>query len=166
MAFRMLALDLATSVGWTAGEAIGGGLGPLETIADGFKPEVGGVRSFEGNSRAVLFDHYQSWVRRMLAEHMIDGIIFESPMLSRGKTTVQTARILMGLCGLTEMLLPQRYVRWMREGKPQEVRKHFLGERMAKKPDVIAACRARGWIPADHNHADAMALFSYGCTLI
>jgi len=41
---------------------------------------------------------------------------------------------------------------------PAAIKKHATGNGAAKKPDMIAAVRARGFAPADDNEADAIAL--------
>lgn len=43
-----------------------------------------------------------------------------------------------------------------------QIKKHWTGKGNAKKPEMIAEAEARGFIPVDDNHADALAILAYG----
>lgn len=167
MTFRCLSLDTGTATGWAVGDISAGVQGALDVAASGWKAEASGTKQFASDiSMARFFCDYEAWLKRMLAEYQPHGIIFESPLLSQN---LNTARKLLGICALIQMLGPKRYTDWLHEAKPSEVRKHFCGNSPRKRVDakaaVIAACRQRGWPTRTEDEADALALWSYSAVL-
>lgn len=71
----------------------------------------------------------------------------------------------MAMAGIAEMLADQRGIRWRAVAQPAAVKKHWTGRGNAKKPDMIVACRQRGWEVKDDNEADALAIWDLGCAL-
>lgn len=97
--------------------------------------------------------------------HLIDRfrpttVIFESPILSP-KTHIYTARKLMGLAGLTEMICQNWDIRCL-EASAVEARKAFLGDSGGKRDEAkrrcVSMCRALGVIVENDDEADAVAL--------
>lgn len=153
---RILALDLATRVGWatwSADRGVGSGVKVLPTTGE----DVG---RFVGT--------YMQWLDDTLALDARDLVVFEAPWIGP-QTSQDTARKLLGLAVGTEVVCWRRGLRCLEQSVPA-VRKHFVGNgrlpRREAKAAVIAACRARGWTPKDDNDADALALLDYAAHLL
>ncbi len=159
---HILALDLARVTGWACGRP-------------GDVPRSGSVvLAREGYSTAAVLCGCRDFLTGFLIEHpTVQLVVFESPlipMFRKGQTTIATIRQLMGLCAVVEELLYSKTGYDVREARVADIRTHFLGSNKHKREQAkrltIAACRARGWTPADDNAADALALWDYQATLL
>lgn len=143
----ILALDLATNLGWCVG-------------AVDRKPDFGTHKlpsTGEDIGRfALAYDH---WLRTVLVKHQPALVIFESPILPR-VTQLMTMRKLTGLAYHTEMVCSHQKVR-CEEAMQQSVRKFFTGRGNAKKADTIACAQRYGFDVQDDNAADAIAVFAW-----
>jgi Holliday junction resolvasome RuvABC endonuclease subunit len=162
----ILALDIATNLGWAWGYAPKHGPATaLEAAAAAPAQPASGVYRVRGDSLGEFLADYERWLGLVLDERQPGGLMFEAPILGKF-TAFATARKLMSLAGLTELVAHRRGIPWVREAQPSTVKKHFTGSGKAKKPDMEAACLQRGWTFADDNEADALALFSYACSVV
>ena len=143
---KILALDLATHTGWACGDADG---------EPRFGVKVIGKPGEEIGKFASLFDE---WFFHFVAEEEPRMIVFESPILA-AKTTPATARKLMGLAFLTE-LVAYRWGIECREVHLQQVKKFMTGNGRADKAAMIAAARGHGWLVNDDNAADALGVWA------
>ncbi|QPC87095.1 hypothetical protein GA830_10345 [Mesorhizobium sp. NBSH29] len=103
----------------------------------------------------------------------MDILVIEAPLPGshvQGKTTIQTATILMGLPAVIEFMAYQLKVYEQHRVLLSSVRKHFIGKGGLQgdvaKPLVWRKCLALGWIQPDdtdlsHDRSDAIAVWSY-----
>ena len=167
-----LGLDLSTHCGFAfAGpEALAAWPrcgSPLELAAAGAFPEVlSGTWEIGCPSHAETFSAFRARLGSFFLEHKPSMIWFERPLFSGQHKGNAAAVLAFGLAALTEevaitgrKLLGPTLVRSV---AISTVKKHFAGSGKAKKPDMIAAARSRGWSPGDDNEADALAVLSYG----
>lgn len=154
----ILALDLATRVGWALVEPTAvaawpvgllGAAGPVDGVICGsfLINEGKGPRGRKGIS-------FSRWLDDMLSSHQVGVVAMESPVLSR---TMDAARIAYGLAFLVELVSAHRDCAVI-EVAPATVKKHFAGNGRADKTQMIERCRQRGWSPADADAADALAV--------
>lgn len=150
----ILSLDIATLTGWA--------VGPV-----GAEIPISGCQriTHPGADLAVTFHKFDHWLADLITVHDPSLIVFEAPVPRQNVHGFQTARKLLGLAAVCELVAYQREVE-CREAAVQTVRKHFCGNGRADKQDVIARCVARGWNVTDDNEADALALWDYACAEI
>ena len=142
---RVLALDIATSVGWAVGQD--DTHGTIERVDHGTLDLSGFAHDF-GQMSAC----FSLWVADMLTEHApklvaMERIGFAGPNNYR-------------LCGLlwdAHRVCSIRGVKRI-EYTPQQVKKRATGSHKAKKPEVVAAMRQCGFRPDNDHEADAIAL--------
>jgi Holliday junction resolvasome RuvABC endonuclease subunit len=112
-------------------------------------------------------------VRRWAETHGPDLVFIEQPMDPAALVKVgATAETILSLNGYVAVVLGELHdlgIETMMLPR-QSVLKHFVGRaRFAKKDDGKRACAARcqqlGWPVANHDEADAVALWDYGCSL-
>lgn len=158
----VLALDLATQAGWARG-------------FPGADPLCGTIRfASEGASHGAIAAGAITWLADYLAiPPKPDVIVYEATLPSAfkiGKTTAHTTRVLNGLCFILEGVAHLRGVYDIRFAKVDDVRRHFIEgipcARGEQKAAVVSKCRSLGWAPQDDNAADALALWSFQCSLI
>lgn len=155
----ILAIDCGTVLGWTCGPP-------------GAEPEYGSHRVAAGGCAIGEFlDNYEQWLLRQVVDRRPHCLIFEAPIMTSGKTSIDTARKLLCLAGITEKVGYQRRVPMVREAANPTVCKFFTGRgRWAssdeKKRITVEVCRRLGWDPPDHNSADGLALWSFACSLL
>ena len=171
----VLALDLATTLGWASGP-VGG------------KPVSGKLRLGDKNAtRAEKFAHLMRFLNDRLKVERPRLVVIEEVLnprvLLRVGATLDTAKTLYGLPAVAEAVLRIRGVPRIEFVNVQNVRAHFVGQRRFKdetdpetgkkiksrdnaKAAVINACRLRGWAVESHDEADAIATWSYGCMLL
>src|SRR5690606_34904388 len=84
------------------------------------------------------------------------------PVLGNSGGKVFTSELLIGLAFMAGVVAASRRVRFER-GHVQQVRRHFLGQGRPSNPKraVMDRCRLLGWPVADHNCADAAALWCW-----
>lgn len=157
----LLTLDLATTMGWSAG--------PVGEI-----PRTGALRlAPPGASPGEVGRGFLRWFSdfRKLEPECRD-CWFEAPFDPRhmgAKTNASTARILIGLAFAAEMLAEASGMRVV-EAHVNEVRKHILGHGRWKKdeakPLIQAAMVERGIAFSDDNAADAAAIHVYASAVL
>ncbi len=156
----ILALDLATTIGWAWGPLSDPAPSDLE-VAAGFKCEQpkGGVHSLaihEKTGRRMHF--YKKWLDETIQVFQPTIIVFEAPIPKQ--INANTARILLGMIGITDAIaLEQTNVVY--EIKVSDNKIHATGKGNASKGDMILAARNKGWKIQDDNHADALWLLDY-----
>lgn len=148
----ILALDLATVLG----VAIGPAGGKPRAVPHRIAPPETAIGPF--------LSRYADWLADQITTHDPAVIIFEAPIMTAGKTSIDTARKLMNLAGLTDMIGWRREVPRVFEADSSTVCKAFTGrgryeDRGGKKRAVMEACARLGWEAADDNAADALALW-------
>lgn len=144
---RIACLDLAT----VTGHAVG---------LPGEKPRSGTVRIADGGARLGYFlMKFNEWLMDWIAVHSPNLIYYEAPILRAGETTPETILKLNGLAALTACIAEI----WGIQSAPMNnmtVKKFFAGSGRAQPVDMVRACHARGWHPADDNEADALGMFA------
>lgn len=143
----LLTLDLATNLGWT--------LGPETDPA--FRHGSHRLPS-TGEDIGAFATAYDLWLRERLFGG-VDYVVFEAPVLPR-ETSLATVRKLSGLAWHTEFRCTMMNIR-CEEASNTSVKKFVAGHGFAKKNDMLAAIRARGYEVADHDEADAIAVRLY-----
>lgn len=145
----ILALDIATITGWA--------IGPINATA----PLNGSHRiAAPGADIAYTLVKFERWLLDFLTVKTPSLVVFEAPVPRSAAHGFQTARKLLGLIAVCELVCFRSGIQ-CREAAIQTVRKHFCGNGRADKEAVQAMCAARGWAFADDNAADALALWSY-----
>lgn len=143
---KILALDLATRLGWACGRPDG-------------EPSYGTkVLPSTGEDIGRFAEAYNEWLLDMITLESPGLVVFEAPILA-GQTTLTTARKLTGLAWHTEFVCRLREIRCA-EHHLQSVKKFFAGSGRADKAAMIAAARRQGWDPKDDNAADALGLWA------
>lgn len=166
----VLALDLATNVGWAFGNTEQGPAPTDLELASGVTPP-----EFISNSHRIakpkcplgqFFDAFEVFLSDLITVNNPEFLIFEAPWVGP-KTHQDTARKLMGLACFTEYVALKKGIHEHKvfETNNRLVRTHFIGGnsggRDVIKQKTIAACKARGWRPVDDDAADALALLDY-----
>ena len=147
---RILALDLATRLGWAYGSAREGD--PVSGYWD--LPKT-------GDDIGPFAKAFDEWLRSMITEAQPHVICFEAPMPTQaGRSTLTTTIKLQGLCWHCEYVascvgVPARQV------PAATWKKVFTGSGAAKKPDVIKAAFSRGLRVSDNNQADALGVWFF-----
>ena len=154
----ILALDLASQTGWAIGK-------PGDT------PTHGTIRfASPGASHEAIFCKAMDWMMGMTRG--IDLVVWEAPMptsFNRGRTSADATTILYGLPAVIGAIAYKHGIYDIRKAGARDVRRHFLGcnpQRKTAKTMVKSQCRKMGWHVSDDNEADALALWSYMCSLI
>jgi Holliday junction resolvasome RuvABC endonuclease subunit len=162
----LLALDIATKTGWCYGRVPLRGATAIEAASSPpARPESGVLRVMtEAGGVGHFLAEFHFRLTRLLYDKRPAGLIIEAPLMPK-MTSYETVRKLMSMAGIAEMLADQRGIRWRAVAQPASVKKHWTGKGNAKKDDMIAACRQRGWWVADDNEADALAIWDLGCHL-
>lgn len=141
---NILALDLATALGWAVNP-------PHEEPDFGteFLPST-------GKNVGAFIAAYDRWLRGTIEIQKPALVIYEQPSLF-AKSTPDTVIKLNGLATHTEWLCHRKDIP-VRSANPSQLKKFFTGSGKAKKPDMVAAARRRGWLVRDDNQADACAV--------
>ena len=143
----ILALDLASTVGWAAESQ-----GAIQY----------GSRQFDITDFGGLCWRFEKWLADMILEHEPGIVAIERPFYRGAGSTVYLlggmAFVAQGVAYGHELERREQPVmsilRWL-AGKVR------LGPRTATKAAVIEAVRRRGYQPEDDNQADALALLLY-----
>ncbi|GER08805.1 hypothetical protein GCM10007972_24570 [Iodidimonas muriae] len=140
----ILALDLGTVAGWAIRTADG-------TIVSGtvsFRPS-----RYDGGGMRYL--RFRSWLDRLASEAGgIGSVHFEEVRRHIGTDAAHTYG---GFLATLTAWCEQNEIAY--QGVPVGTIKRFIaGKGNADKAAVIAAVRARGFVPADDNEADAIAI--------
>lgn len=141
----LLALDLATRIGWCCGRG--------ERL-----PVVGSYQlDAQPNEIGAFLSEFELWLAGVLTEVEPEMVIFESPAPA-GFNSLSSIRKTLGLAGVTEMVCYRRNIE-AREIAPASVKKGLSGNGRAKKPEMMAAARAYGIDPKFHDEADAFGIW-------
>ena len=153
----VLALDLATRAGWALWK-------PGEPVRHGI---WAGPQTGDDVGRFIMA--FEDWLQPFLAAEQPSWVVFEAPILTAGKTTPATARKLMSIAAVCEVVCRRGGVMY-RQANNKAVRKHFIGHGNLRSDEskrrTLEVCRAKGWAPRDHNAADALALLDYAVTVL
>jgi len=154
---KVLALDLATKLGWAYGDPYAG------------EPRYGSQR-IEGADFGAFVRNYHDWLVAKLADRP-DVIVFEEAMqTTAGHTPKATSQRLDAMITMTEYVcacqrIPPRQIHlgtWRAAVCPKQGN---LGKVRAKGMGIvyppIKMCRDRGWEPSDDNEADALGIWLY-----
>jgi hypothetical protein len=158
----VLALDLASQSGFAVGD-----------VGSKLRPISGTVRfAPQGASHEAIFASALQWMSEMCRLHEPTTICWEAPLatsFSRGKTTVTVTTILYGIPAVIGAVAYLKGIYDIRKASTKDVRNHFIGcnpKRVEAKKLTMRQCRAHGWHVNDDNEADALATWSYMCSLI
>lgn len=156
---RLLALDLATRLGFAYGDSARGN-------------PVAGWHQLPrtGDDIGAYAAAYHDWLRGMVAEAQPEMITFEEPIPTQaGRTTQTTAIKLTGLCWHTEFFAKMKNIRCT-QVHGNTWKKALTGSGKANKRmnpyPVLTACRQRGWDVTDDNAADACGVWYYAASLV
>ena len=139
----ILALDLGTTTGWALRLGTDSHSGTVS-----FRPS----RYDGGGMRYVRF---RSWLDKLAVEHMLpEAVYFEEV---RRHAATDAAHIYGGLLATLASWCEESGIPY--QGVPVgTIKRHVTGKGNADKQAVIAAVRDRGFMPADDNEADAIAI--------
>lgn len=148
---KLLALDIATIVGFAAGEV---GAQPIYGHFD-LKPA--------GEWPGRVFSNYRRWLSRQIDVLSPTRVFAEDQFHAR---SMVVARRLLGLRAITEMLCDERDLplRWVGVSTLAEFftgQGHYRNSE-AKKAATMVAAERLGWRPAVSDEADALAVFLWG----
>lgn len=158
----VLALDVATTLGWARGPIGPGG------------PRCGSIRFGKpGASQLAICGHALEWAIDTIKPPLPDVVAIEDllpPHVTRGKSNVDhdllahLHGIIMGVCFMRGLFKVHKY-------PVQSIRAHFIDlgscARGEQKLMVQRKCKSLGWLEAaDDDAADACACWSYACGLI
>jgi hypothetical protein len=140
----ILALDLGTTTGW----ALGMSDGRIVSGTEEFRP-----RRFEGGGMRYL-RFTDCLVELSMSGNGLRRVVFEEVRRHAG---TDAAHIYGGFLGALTSWCEEHDVPY--QGVPVGTIKRFItGKGNADKTAMIAAVRARGFRPVDHNEADAIAI--------
>ena len=154
----ILALDLATKMGWACGPA-----DPKDgkIIYDTVRLAPVGAGADE------IFAGMHKWIADRLTAFPPAVVVYEQPVAPstvQGHTNVSTIEITFGLAAIvravaTILCVPRGFA------TISEVRKYFIGRGNLKsaeaKKQVMQKCRSLGYEPPDDNAGDALALHRF-----
>lgn len=143
----ILALDLSTRTGWALGRDYESPIHGVWVL-----PRMSDLGACLSALAGQLEDAIQVF-------HP-DLVIMEAPLPPQAQTAASTARLLLGLAGVTEMICQEQGVP-CEEERADTVRKVVMGSARQDKAAIIAWCRAQTWRPAEDNDADALVLLRY-----
>lgn len=159
----LLALDIATKTGWAYGPVPIRALTALEMTATKPRKPVSGVITVQSTqSLGHFLSEFEERAARLFDRYQPAGLIIEAPILPKG-VNFTTACKLMHMAGEAQKMAARRGISWVQTVQPASVKKHFTGNGRAQKPEIMAACDARGWTYVDDNEADAQAIWDLGC---
>ncbi|MGI4847242.1 MAG: hypothetical protein ACRYGK_03765 [Janthinobacterium lividum] len=143
----ILALDLGTTSGW----ALINQHRKIEGGSESFAP-----RKNEGPGQRWL--RFRAWLSRE-QQHAgeINVVYYETVM---NHTAVQAAHVYGGFEATLQAWCASNRVRMIGVGVGT-IKKDWTGNGAAKKEQMIAQAKERGFKPVDDNHADALALLAY-----
>lgn len=158
----ILALDIATTTGWARGRV-------------GSMPVSGSVRfgKAEASNNAV-FAAAVKWIAALLEPQPRPDILVMEAMLPPaakvGFTNVDVRDRLAGLHGIVRGVAHLRGVYDIATYSVGDIRQHFIGERGLKrfvaKARIVERCRQLGWPCETDDAGDALAAWSYACSII
>ena len=147
MTATILALDLGTTSGW----ALRDRTGRITSGSQSFKPQ-----RFEGGGmRYLRFGRWISEIQTSVSE--LQFLYFEEV---RRHVSTDAAHAYGGFLATLTAWCEHHGIPY--QGVPVgTIKKHATGKGNASKDEMMAAMRARGYLPADDNEADALALLHW-----
>jgi crossover junction endodeoxyribonuclease RuvC len=157
----VLALDIATRLGWARGPVGPGG------------PRCGSVQFGKpGASQLAICGHALEWAIDTINPPLPDIVAIEAllpPHVTRGKSNVDhdllahLHGIILGVCFMRGVFKVNKY-------PVMTIRNHFIDLSACAKGQakrmVQDKCKLLGWLAADDDAADAAACWSYACSLL
>jgi len=168
MAEVVLALDIAGRTGWAHTGATAGV--PKIGSWDGPTPDKAEDGSYVYGACFASFNRFVRW---KLAEIKPTIFVFEAPIPTVGpgtkasqfQTTSHTIRYLSGLIAHAECAAFDAGVDSY-EKSPQAIKHYFVGDRGAKKEQMMARCRQLRWPIKNDDEADAAALWAMASSIV
>lgn len=164
----ILTLDLASQTGWAYAPPSILRVWPRGVWRPGVvvPPVVSGTHRIAPPKTAFgqFFAAFEDWLGDQIWLYRPDAVVFEAPLPHQ--SSQDAARRALGLVATTEKVCHQKGIRAVREQANNTVKKHFTGNGRAQKPDMLKACRDRGWNPTDDNEGDAQALLELAVRLL
>ena len=147
MTATILALDLGTTTGW----ALRDRTGRITSGSQSFKPQ-----RFEGGGmRYLRFGRWISEIQTSVSE--LQFLYFEEV---RRHVSTDAAHAYGGFLATLTAWCEHHGIPY--QGVPVgTIKKHVTGKGNASKDEMMAAMRARGYLPTDDNEADALALLHW-----
>jgi Holliday junction resolvasome RuvABC endonuclease subunit len=139
----ILALDLGTHTGW----ALGLGTGPIASGTVSFRPS-----RYDGGGMRYL--RFHGWLDQLKSDVAFGAVYFEEVRRHAG---TDAAHVYGGLLATLTAWCERHSIAY--QGVPVGSIKRFAtGKGNADKAAMIAAMQDRGFLPADDNEADALAI--------
>ena len=143
----ILALDLGTNTGWALRQLDGS----ITSGTEHFKPQ-----RFEGGGMRYL--RFKRWLTEL--KQIDDGIAAVYFEEVRRHVGVDAAHAYGGFLATLTAWCEHHQIPY--QGVPVgTIKKHATGKGNASKDEIIACARARGFLSADDNEADALALLHW-----
>jgi Holliday junction resolvasome RuvABC endonuclease subunit len=143
---NILAIDIGTTSGWARCSRDG----TVQSGSQNFAPR----RMEHSGQRWLKFRAFLAEQRQQAGD--IHAVYYEDVKQHAGTLA---AHVYGGFLAMLEAWCAANNVPLRPVGVGQ-VKKHWAGKGNAKKDEMIAAARARGFAPVDDNHADALAILS------
>ena len=140
----ILALDLGTCSGYAY--AFPGG-----------DPVYGSVRLPADRGDGAFFNRFRQWLLDQITVMQPRLLVYEAPLITGGKTSLQTVFRLFGLATHTVEIAYARELK-IEPANNATVKKHVAGFGHAKKFEVADVIRSYGWEPDNDNVSDALAI--------
>lgn len=147
----ILALDLSTRTGWALGTSP--------------RPKYGVWHLGTGGNHGRYFSALAAMLESFFAVTRPSLVVFEAPLPPAApkmiRSTVATARVLIGLAAVTEMICVEQGVP-CEEAECRTARARVIGRQPRRGKDgVMDWARSAGYHPQDDNAADALVLLTY-----
>lgn len=143
---NFLALDLASRCGW----AVRLRDGTVFHGTEDFRPR-------ENWTPGQRWTRFRSWLAALVVRHQITDIAYEVVMQGQGHSSVAAGDVYGGFKCLVELAADSHNLN-LHPFHVSTVKKFWTGDGRAKKPQMIATARERGFVPKDDNAADALAV--------
>jgi len=164
----ILALDLATSLGWArADEAALDRWCKLGGLTPGCGPVVGvtyGTVRLGGNCLAARLNHFYRWYARVLSSDQVSRVYYEMALPARQQSSIQAAKVALGLAGIVQAVAWDHSI-GCTDVPIATIKKSFTGDGRARKHQMVEAARHRGWEPDSEDAADALGLLDHAAML-
>lgn len=170
MAKGLLALDLARRAGWAVAAPSAIARWPRTVIEARVCREPldvwygTHVVAPEGFSDGAFYHRLHDWVADMITIHDPAFIVYEAANPA-GFKSPEAAYRLLGMSAICELVCSVREVE-LRALHVQSIKKTWTGNGRAKKPEMVAEARARGFAPKDDNAADAIAMLDHAIAVL
>lgn len=143
----LLALDLATSTGFSVGNP--------------FEKPVSGTHDLPKTGKNVgkFLRHHEAWLDDTINRYRVTHVCFESPIL-RSQTSLVTLRKCYGLANVTEMVCDEKSL-ICTEANNSSIKKFVTGKGRCEKRDMLLKCREMGFDPQTFDEADAIGVWLF-----